>query len=95
MIADLDGNISKIVKTVSSDNNYSVKAVDPQNKKKKEEERRRITWRNGHILESVKLLPFILIIDVTPKQHNNATGKFFYQSLKRIKLVLKHTLRVF
>ena len=37
MIADLDGNILKIVKTVSSDNNYSVKAVDPRNKKKEEE----------------------------------------------------------
>ena len=44
-----------------------------------------IRWRNGHILQSIKIMKlvlFILIINGTSKQHKRMAQKAFYQSLK-------------
>ena len=51
----------------------------------KQEEERKIRWRNGHILQSVKIMKlvlFILIIDGTSKQHKRMAQKVLNQSLK-------------
>ena len=43
----------------------------------------------------MKLVPFILIIDGTSKQHKMMPQKDFLSKFEKIKLVLKHTLRAF
>ena len=65
--------------TVSSDNTCSVKAVDLRSKKKEEDGEMGIFYNPSKI---IKLVPFILIIDGTPKQHKMMPQKDFNQSLK-------------
>ena len=56
-----------------------MKAVDPRNKKKEEDGEMGIFYNPSKIM---KLVPFILIIDGTPKQHKMMPWKNFNQSLK-------------
>ena len=62
-----------------------MKVVDPQNKKKEEEEEdgeMGILYNPSKIM---KLVPFILIIDGTPKQHKLMPWKDFNPSLKGLR----------
>ena len=40
----------------------------------------------------MKLVPFILIVDGTPKQHKRMPQKDFLSKFEKIRQVLKHTL---
>ena len=59
-----------------------MKAVDPQNKKKEKEEEDGEMGIFYNPSKIMKLVPFTLIIDRTPKQHKMMPQKDFYQSSK-------------